>query len=170
MNLKEAFVNTIKAFGKYYKVAKTYGEKEKQLAVEYLKWSKKKTEIICAEKTFQSPQNVTIKRGDVFWFDFGYNIDQELGGRHPGLILRKGGRMVIVIPVSSKEPSADQINSGSYVEIDRIYNFKPMQRWVNILNTMPVSIQRIDFTSNKGNVKGYILDRIAAAANCIKYF
>ena len=38
-----------------------------------------------------------------------------------------------------------------------------MERWVNVLRVKQVSIQRIDFNSSIGNIKGYILDKISEA-------
>ena len=52
---------------------------------------------------------------------------------------------------------------AAYVELGKIYNFKTMRRWVNIFNINPISIERIDFTKKKGNVKGIDLDNISKA-------
>ena len=67
------------------------------------------------------------------------------------------------MPLSTQEPTNDQKKSGIYVEIKKVWGFKNMTRWVNVLNSTPISIQRFDFASNKGNVKGADLDAINEA-------
>lgn len=138
-------------------------EKSKKLAAEYLKWVEKKTSLILKEKSFVIPPDVKIIRGSVFWMDFGYNIDEEYGGRHPGIVLRRGGNTAIVLPLSTQEPTPSQLASGVYVEIKRVYGFKHFRRWVNVLNATPVSIQRFTFGSEPANIKGPELDKINEA-------
>ena len=60
-------------------------------------------------------------------------------------------------------PTEKQLASKTYIELGRIYSFKSMKRWVNIFNINPISIERIDFTKKKGNIKGIDLDRISYA-------
>ena len=60
-------------------------------------------------------------------------------------------------------PTEKQLASKTYIELGRIYSFKSMKRWVNIFNINPISIERIDFTKKKGNIKGIDLDRISNA-------
>jgi hypothetical protein len=38
-----------------------------------------------------------------------------------------------------------------------------MKRWINIFNITPISIERIDFSKRKGNIKGTDLDNISKA-------
>ena len=54
-------------------------------------------------------------------------------------------------------------NSNNYIELGKIYNFKEMKRWINIFNITPISIERIDFSKRKGNIKGTDLDNISKA-------
>ncbi|MBO8129795.1 MAG: type II toxin-antitoxin system PemK/MazF family toxin [Peptococcaceae bacterium] len=134
-------------------------DKKKVLASRCLKHLKNRIEMFEAEDSFNIPKDKTIKRGDVYWVDFGFTIGQEFGGKHPAIVLRVGGKLAIVAPLSSQEPSVKQKASGIYVEVDRVYGLKRMKRWVNVLDIRPISLQRFDFSSS-GNVKGYILDRI----------
>jgi len=141
----------------------TPNERTIKLRDSYFKWIDLKTKLIKNEQNIKIPDGITIKRGTVFWVEFGYNIGEEFGGRHPAVILRKGGNTAIVLPISTKEPTSEQIKSGNYVEIHKIYNFKDTRRWVNILNLCPISISRFCFNSNIGNVKGYEMDNINKA-------
>ena len=139
---------------------KSQDEKTQYLTGEYFKWIQKKTKIISNEKEFSIPSDIQIQRGSVFWIDFGFNIDEEFGGKHPAIVLRKGSRTTIVVPLSTQEPTEEQLQSGIYVPIKKVYGFKDIPRWVNILNTTPISIQRYDFSSKPGNIKGWELDKL----------
>ncbi len=99
-----------------------------------------------------------IVRGDVVWVEFGFNIGEEFSGRHPAVVLKNGGKTLLVLPITSKQPTNKQLASKTYVELGKIYNFKMMKRWVNIFNINPISIERIDFTKKKGNIKGVDLE------------
>ncbi|OBZ08335.1 hypothetical protein A8L34_23745 [Bacillus sp. FJAT-27264] len=145
----------------------------------YLNWVEAKTELVINEKEFALPPEITlvqgmkirrstsfdekfVQRGTVLWMDFGENLGQEFSGRHPGLILKIGGETAIVVPLSSQSPTTEQLASGIYAKIDHVYNFTPMTRWANVLNTRAVSIQRFHFKSI-GNVKGSVLDNVKVA-------
>ena len=130
---------------------------------EYLKWIDTKTQILINSQFFIEKSKEAILRGDVVWVEFGFNIGDEFSGRHPAVILKNGGKTLIVLPITSKQPTEKQLASNIYIELDKIFNFKKMQRWVNIFNIQPISIERIDFSQKKGNVKGNDLDKISKA-------
>ena len=124
----------------------------------YFEWLHKKTNIVNNEKTFVCNEILqNLKRGDVVWIEFGFNIGYEFGGRHPAIILRKTGDSIFVVPVSSQEPYEKK---DYHVRVEKIYNFKNMIRWANVLKIQNVSIQRVDFKASIGNVKGHILNEI----------
>lgn len=130
---------------------------------DYLEWISKKTKIIMDSPEFLQKSKECIVRGDVVWVEFGFNIGEEFSGRHPAIVMKNGGKTLLVIPITSKQPTEKQLASKTYVELGKIYNFKTMKRWVNIFNINPISIERIDFTKKKGNVKGIDLDNISKA-------
>lgn len=163
MTLDKALEQSKIKLDEFYYAHKDKTGKPYDLAKGYLEWTTKKTEIIKNEKAFQIPPEIQIKRGSVFWAELGHNIDEEFGGRHPVAVLRVGGKTAIVVPLSTQEPTEEQKNSGIYAEIQKVYGFKAMKRWANVLNVMPISIQRFDFNSNNGNIKGPDLDRINEA-------
>ena len=45
-----------------------------------------------------------LKRGNVVWIDFGFNIGNEFGGMHPAIILKNFDNEIFVLPISSKKP------------------------------------------------------------------
>lgn len=130
---------------------------------DYLEWIDKKTKIIINSPKFLEKSKEYIVRGDVIWVEFGFNIGEEFSGRHPAVVLKNGGKTLLVIPITSKKPTEKQISSNNYIELGKIYNFKEMKRWINIFNITPISIERIDFSKRKGNIKGTDLDNISKA-------
>ncbi|MHB1043343.1 MAG: type II toxin-antitoxin system PemK/MazF family toxin [Eubacteriales bacterium] len=140
--------------------AGNYHIEETKIVYAFIKHLQNKTEMFIDEEIFQIPDGIVIKRGMVFWVNFGVNIGQEFGGKHPAIVLKVGGKTAIVAPLSSQEPTEKQKNSGTYIEVDKVHGLKNIKRWCNVLNTMPVSLQRFDFNSSTGNVKGYVLDRL----------
>ena len=102
--------------------------------------------------------NLVLRRGNVVWVNFGFNIGSEFGGKHPALILKNTKNTLIVLPLSSQPPKNPSIN----VEIDTVYGFPIRKRWGSILRIVPVSVMRIDFESPHGSVKNEVLKDISA--------
>lgn len=125
----------------------------------YYEWSATKTQMVIDEKSFTYKNQFfsKVKRGSVVWVEFGFNIGAEFGGRHPAIVLRRTGSSIFVVPLSSQEP--DEIKKH-HVKIDKVYGFKSMTRWVNVLKIQNVSLQRVDQNRSLGNVKGKVMDDI----------
>ena len=70
----------------------------------FVQWVEKKTDIIINESSYVCADEEKLKRGAVVWIEFGFNIGNEFGGRHPAIILRKTGKSVFVVPLSSQKP------------------------------------------------------------------
>ena len=130
---------------------------------DYFNWVDKKTKKIMESPDFKKYFDNPIKRGNVVWVEFGYNIGDEFSGRHPALVLKNGGRTLIVIPITSKPPTEKQLQSGAYVEIGKVFYFQEMRRWVNILNITNISVKRVDMNKIRGSVFGTDLDKISKA-------
>jgi len=101
--------------------------------------------------------SLTLRRGNVIWVNFGFNIGREFRGKHPALILKNAKDTIIALPLSSQLP----INLAINVEIDTVYGLPLIKRWGNILRITPVSIMRIDFDSPVGSVKNAVLREIS---------
>lgn len=129
----------------------------------FLDWLKVKTDLVSQEKEFRKPDKIDIRRGSVVWLDFGFNVGEEFGGKHPAIILRVSGKLVFAAPLSSQKPKKP--DGDMYVKLgpDDVKRFKKIERWVNILNIVPVSMQRIDFSNYPGYVNGTVLDNISKA-------
>ena len=162
--LLDVLNNTKNTLDNYYEIHKSEDFSNKRnTPKDYLEWIDKKTKIIMNSPEFIEKSKEYIVRGDVVWVEFGSNIGEEFSGRHPAIVLKNGGKTLLVLPITSKQPTEKQLTSKTYVELGKIYNFKSMRRWVNIFNINPISIERIDFTKKKGNIKGTDLDNISKA-------
>lgn len=123
----------------------------------YFEWLSTKTQFVMDEPSFVCDKEDELVRGAVVWIEFGFNIGNEFGGRHPAIILRKTGSSIFVVPLSSQEPDDKK---DYHVKVEKVYGFRNMVRWTNVLKLQNVSIQRVDTTASIGNVKGYVLNDI----------
>ncbi len=123
----------------------------------YFQWISTKTQFVMDEPSFVCDKGDKLVRGAVVWIEFGFNIGNEFGGRHPAIILRKTGSSIFVVPLSSQEPNEKK---DYHVKVEKVYGFRNMVRWTNVLKLQNVSIQRVDTTASMGNVKGDVLNDI----------
>jgi len=131
---------------KYYKINSS--------GTEYI-ISTKKTDVQDDDKALII-HNTILRRCGVVWVDFGYNIGVEFGGRHPAVIIQNFRHSLLVAPLSSQHPTNEAIN----VTVNNVYGFEKKTRYVNVLRLRVVSILRVDLASNKGSVKGSVVDGI----------
>lgn len=162
VDIDNTYENLKQSLELYIADRKQSGDKETvYTAHTFLEWVKRQSEIIKDEKTFSisADDNSEVKRGNVVWVDFGFNIADEFGGKHPAIIYRRSGSQVFVFPLTTQPPKG---NTNVFVKIPYVHNFKKMDRWTNVLNLKCVSIQRIDFNSKPfGNVSGKVLANIS---------
>ena len=132
-------------------------------------------DAINRERIFEltDKQDQILKRGNVVWVDFGFNIGTEFGGRHPAIILKRIKQIdqIVVIPLDSSSDIPDtelkRENSDFWVKIlgEEIWGMTNQIRWANVYNITQVSNIRVDFFDNEGNLKYFsvnyeVLDRI----------
>ena len=104
---------------------------------------------ISKEDALLLTKKILLKRGNVIWIDFGFNIGNEFGGMHPAIILKNFDDELFVLPISSKKPKEYKKMEQDYtnkkitleeceakkkqiteiIQIDNIYRFKDMTRW-----------------------------------------
>lgn len=100
-------------------------------------------------------QKAMIKRGNIVWVDFGFNIGTEFGGRHPAIILRvtSNYKSVLVLPIDGEITDNNTIekrkNKEYWYEIKHINGMKKIVRWTNVYRIIEVSSVRIDFNNSK---------------------
>jgi len=127
-------------------------------------------------------RKVLLKRGNVVWIDFGFNIGNEFGGMHPAVILKNFDNELFVVPISSKKPKEylkieqdlqdgliteeecqkrkEKINS--ILQIDCIYRFKEMIRWADITRIKKVSLLRLNYSGTIGKISGKYINSLSS--------
>ncbi len=126
-------------------------------------------------------RKLLLKRGNVVWIDFGFNIGNEFGGMHPAIILKNFDKELFVLPVSSKKPIEysiieKKLEDGTILEeeckrqkeqvteiiqLDNIVGFKEMTRWANITRMRKVSILRLNYSGTIGRIDGKYISIIS---------
>lgn len=105
-------------------------------------------------------KSIQLKRGKVVWCEFGYNIGEEFGGRHPALIIKQTSNGIIAVPLShGKAP----YKKPYIVEVPKVWDFEKMDRWTSVHRIRFLSLLRVDFTDRVGSVSGEVLDNIKNA-------
>ena len=137
---------------------------------------------ISFDDTMLIMRKLLLKRGNVVWIDFGFNIGNEFGGMHPAVILKNFDKDIFVLPVSSKKPieyekiekeleegkiSQEECNKRKdkiteIVQLNNIIGFKEMIRWANITRIRKVSILRLNFSGTIGRIDGECINKISS--------
>ena len=131
----------------------------------YFEWVTLKTSIIQSEKQFDisDEDRKLIRRGNVLWVNFGFNIGSEFGGHHPAIIIRRMGNGVYVIPLDSGKVPDDKKDKKYYIDVPYVYGFSKVPRHCNIYKMLCIDPRRIDFNNINGSVNGKVLDKISDA-------
>ena len=136
---------------------------------------------ISYEDTMLITKKAVLKRGNVVWIDFGFNIGNEFGGMHPAVILKNFDKDLFVLPVSSKKPieyeklekiladgkisekecEARKNKITEIVQLNDISGFKKMIRWANITRIRKVSLLRLNFSGTIGRIDGEYMNEIS---------
>ena len=151
-------------------------EKDIKRTKNYLSALSEHIDTINKEREFSlnEDQDKILKRGNIVWVDFGFNIGSEFGGRHPAIILKrlKQINQILVIPLdsSSDNPITEQKRESSdyWIKIqgEEIWGMQDnIVRWANVFNITQISNLRVDFFDLNGNYKFFsvdygVLDRI----------
>ncbi len=110
------------------------------------------------EKGFQlsSEQLKRLKRGKIVWVDFGFNIGEEFGGKHPAVILRtlSNNKSLTVLPIDGKSSNGEVEKYREchdyWVKIPFVYGMSKAVRWANVYRIKEVSSIRVDFSCSHG--------------------
>ena len=131
----------------------------------YLEWNILKTKIIDEEFNFSltDEQNNLIKRGNVIWVNFGFNIGCEFGGHHPAVIIKKMGNGVYVIPLDSGKVPESKKDKSYFVSIPYVYGLPKLPRHCSIYKMTCIDPRRFDFNGTYGKMHGKTMDKISNA-------
>jgi mRNA interferase MazF len=82
-----------------------------QSAKEYIEWSKKEIEL---DRIANNAKSRVVKRGSVYWCDFGINIGSEQEGHRPCVVIQHGdgnkySSNTIVAPVTHTKSQLDVV-------------------------------------------------------------
>lgn len=136
---------------------------------------------ISIEDTKLLAKYIILKRGNVVWIDFGFNIGNEFGGMHPAVILKNFDNDLFVLPISSKKPieytkieqeyidekilleecEKRKSDLSEIIQFDKIYGFRDMIRWSKITRMKKVSMLRLNFSGTIGSVSGEYMNNIS---------
>lgn len=163
--IEKAYDNLIHILRKFTNNTNRTNEDDIKRTVNYLEWNLLKTDIINTEKEFVLPNNIDdiVKRCNVIWVHFGFNIGSEFGGHHPAIVVRKMGNAVYVIPLDSGNIPENKKDKGYLIPIRYVYNFQKMPRHCNIYNMIKIDYRRIDFSQNVGSISGKDMTKISNA-------
>lgn len=133
--------------------------------INYLEWNSLKTDIIKSENEFSltDEQLALIKRGNVLWVNFGFNIGSEFGGHHPAVIVRKMGMGVYVIPLDSGKIPENKKDKDYYIPIPYVYGLPNLPRHCNVYKMVCIDPRRFDFNGVYGSLHGKIMTKISNA-------
>lgn len=163
--IEKAYNKLIHILRKFTNNTNRKDEADRKRTINYLEWNSLKTDIINSEKDFVLPSNVDeiVKRCNVVWVHFGFNIGSEFGGHHPTIVVRKMGNAVYVIPLDSGKVPDDKKDKGYLINIRFVYNFPKIPRHCNIYNMRKIDYRRIDFSQNVGSISGKTMTKISDA-------
>lgn len=95
-----------------------------------------------------------LSKKNIVWVDFGFNIGNEFGGRHPAVILRNLGEVLLVAPISTNTNGVQESNTVITFTPQDVYRMPSLRhRFTNITRITPISIIRVDFNSPIGSMK-----------------
>lgn len=102
------FIKFQKSILKKYKsfIKQKVQENYKKAAI-FVYWLNDYIEYIKAEATFRPEMNMTYKRGQIVFVNFGFRIGNELGGNHYAIVLdvknSKANKTITVVPLKSQK-------------------------------------------------------------------
>ena len=95
-------------------------ENYKKAAI-FVYWLNDYIDYIKAEATFDPGRNITYKRGQIVFVNFGFRIGNELGGNHYAVVLdtknSKHSKTLTVVPLKSKKPKETKYSSIYHVSL-----------------------------------------------------
>lgn len=133
-------------------------EKDIKRTTNYLNALSSHIDAVNREKGFSlsDEQSLLLKRGKVVWIDFGFNIGEEFGGKHPAIILRtlSNNQSLTVVPLDGKsdKPEVEEFRETHdyWVKVPRVFGMANVVRWVNVYRVKEVSTIRVDFKCSHG--------------------
>ena len=163
--VEKAYNDAIYSLRKFTNNTDRNNDEDSKRTINYLEWNALKTDIVNSENDFflTQEQSDLIKRGNVIWVNFGFNVGSEFGGHHPAVIIRKMGMGVYVIPLDSGKIPENKKDKDYLIPIPYVYGLPKLPRHCNIYKMTCIDPRRFDFNGTYGNVHGKIMGKISNA-------
>lgn len=137
----------------------------------YLESIQSQNNLFLKEKSviFEEEYKEKLRRGNIVWVEFGFNVGHEFGGRHPAIVMRyiNNGEDIYVVPLDSGTLPCNKTIEQGYVEIPKfdnkcltVFDMAQMDRWCNVYRLRCISWSRIDFTQTIGRMRVDYVDKI----------
>lgn len=106
---------------KYHRFIKDKIVKNYKKAAIFVYWLNDYIEYLKAEETFNPSMNITYKRGQIIFVNFGYRIGNELGGNHYAIVIdvknSRHSKTVTVVPLKSRKDKETKYSSIYHVPL-----------------------------------------------------
>lgn len=103
------------------------------------KWLEQYSNFIAFENRFDPTKNISYKRGDIVFLNFGFGIGCEFGGNHYAVVLDKDNHhnasSVTVIPLSSYKEEKKVYERDVYIG-NELYEKMNLKLKTNLLNML----------------------------------
>ncbi|MBE6106790.1 type II toxin-antitoxin system PemK/MazF family toxin [Anaerovibrio lipolyticus] len=115
-------------------------------------WLRDYLQYLKAEVTFNPSFNITYKRGQIVYVNFGYRIGSELGGCHYAIVLdvknSKSNSQLTVVPMKSKRDKTTPYSKIYHVDLGEEVKSLLIDKVVSILEPLEAKIN--DMISTHG--------------------
>lgn len=102
-------------------------------------WLNDYIEYIKAETLFNPSMNITYKRGQIVYVNFGYRIGNEIGGPHYALVIdvknSRSSRTLTVIPLKSKKDKQTRYSEIYHLPLGTCIKDLLVDKSTSIMNT-----------------------------------
>ena len=106
---------------KYYSFIRSKMKSDYKKAAIFVYWLNDYINYIKSESSFKPSLNITYKRGQIIFVNFGFRIGRELGGNHYAIVLdtknSKNGYLLTVVPLKSKKSTQSKYASIYHVSL-----------------------------------------------------
>lgn len=133
------FISFQKKILKKYRafIKQKLSENYKKAAI-FIYWLNDYIEYIKAEATFNPAMNITYKRGQIVFVNFGFRIGSEIGGNHYAIVLdvknSKQSKTLTVVPLKSKKDKETKYASIYHVPLGECVKILLENKAINIIS------------------------------------
>jgi len=132
---------------KYYRYMKELLKTQYKKAAILSYWLRDYLNYLKAEVTFKPRFNMSYKRGQIVYVNFGYRVGTELGGCHYAIVLdahnSQSNSQLTVIPMKSKREKSTSYSSIYHVDLYNEIQLCMMEKSIAIIDEETAYIKRL---------------------------